>query len=213
MILLLLQRLHVKLDRDVIFLAEAGEEGTTSVGIDFMVKQHWPEIEAEYALAEGGSIVEDGRQGASRADQTPRRRRRAACAWWRTARPGTARVPAGKRGGAPGRGRGARRDWQTPMRLNETTRAYFERLAAITPPAEAARYRGILDPARAAESRPLFPGARARPLFHAAHFRGADHFEGRLPRQRDSVRSRSLSGRARAARRRHDEVPGANCAA
>jgi acetylornithine deacetylase/succinyl-diaminopimelate desuccinylase-like protein len=41
--------------------------------------------------------------------------------------------------------------WQTPMRLNATTRAYFERLAAISPPADAARYRGILDPARAAE--------------------------------------------------------------
>jgi acetylornithine deacetylase/succinyl-diaminopimelate desuccinylase-like protein len=39
--------------------------------------------------------------------------------------------------------------WETPMRLNDTTRAYFERLAAISPPADAARYRGILDPARA----------------------------------------------------------------
>ena len=43
------------------------------------------------------------------------------------------------------------RTWQTPMRLNATTRAYFERLAAISPPADAARYRGILDPAHAAE--------------------------------------------------------------
>jgi acetylornithine deacetylase/succinyl-diaminopimelate desuccinylase-like protein len=58
-ILLLLHRLHVKLDRDVVFLAEAGEEGTTSFGIDFMVKQHWPEIESEYAVAEGGAIVEE----------------------------------------------------------------------------------------------------------------------------------------------------------
>src|SRR5207249_418174 len=59
MILTLLQRMRVKLDRDVIFLAEAGEEGTSTFGIDYMVKQHWPEIEAEYAIAEGGSIVEE----------------------------------------------------------------------------------------------------------------------------------------------------------
>ena len=42
-------------------------------------------------------------------------------------------------------------NWQTPMRLNETTRAYFERLAAISPPHRRARYRDILNPARAAE--------------------------------------------------------------
>jgi acetylornithine deacetylase/succinyl-diaminopimelate desuccinylase-like protein len=42
--------------------------------------------------------------------------------------------------------------WETPMRLNQTTRAYFERLAAISPSAEAARYRAILDPARAPEA-------------------------------------------------------------
>ena len=35
------------------------------------------------------------------------------------------------------------------MRLNDTTRTYFERLATISTPAEAARYNGILDPAKA----------------------------------------------------------------
>ena len=35
-------------------------------------------------------------------------------------------------------------DWQTPLRLNETTRAFFERLATISPADEAARYRAIL---------------------------------------------------------------------
>ena len=59
MILLLLKRMNMQLDRDVIFLAEAGEEGTSTFGIDYMVKEHWPEIEAEYAIAEGGSIVEE----------------------------------------------------------------------------------------------------------------------------------------------------------
>jgi acetylornithine deacetylase/succinyl-diaminopimelate desuccinylase-like protein len=40
MLMILLKRMNVKLDRDVIFLAEAGEESTTRVGIDFMVDQH-----------------------------------------------------------------------------------------------------------------------------------------------------------------------------
>jgi len=149
MTMLLLQRFHVKLDRDVIFLAEAGEEGTPSVGIEYMIRQHWPEIEAEYALAEGGSIVEENGKVHHVLIAT------------------TEKAPRGIRLTARGRaGHGSRPimenavvhlatavaragTWQTPIRLNETTRAYFERLAAISPPAAAARYRGILDPRRA----------------------------------------------------------------
>jgi acetylornithine deacetylase/succinyl-diaminopimelate desuccinylase-like protein len=41
--------------------------------------------------------------------------------------------------------------WRTPMRLNETTRAYFERLASISAPEDADRYRHVGDSARAAE--------------------------------------------------------------
>src|SRR6185437_13957967 len=44
---------------DVILLAEAGEEGTTQFGIDYMIAHHWDEIACEYALNEGGEIAED----------------------------------------------------------------------------------------------------------------------------------------------------------
>ncbi len=47
MLLLELKRLNVPLDRDVIFLAESGEEGTTGVGIDFMTSEHAADIRAE----------------------------------------------------------------------------------------------------------------------------------------------------------------------
>jgi acetylornithine deacetylase/succinyl-diaminopimelate desuccinylase-like protein len=57
MVMLLLKRQNVPLDRDVIFLAEAGEEGSTRVGIQFMVNQHFPLIDAEYCLAEGGNVT------------------------------------------------------------------------------------------------------------------------------------------------------------
>jgi acetylornithine deacetylase/succinyl-diaminopimelate desuccinylase-like protein len=63
MVTLLLKRNHVALDRDVIFLAESGEEAdTTGVGINFMVKEHYEEINAEYSLTEGGgATIEDGK--------------------------------------------------------------------------------------------------------------------------------------------------------
>jgi len=151
MVLMLLKRLHVKLDRDVIFLAEAGEEGTTAVGIDFMVKQHWGEIEAEYALAEGGSMVEEGgrvnRVLVATTEKAPRGIRlvaRGPAGHGSRPIPGNAVVHLAQAVARAG-------TWETPMRLNDTTRAYFERLAAISPPADAARYRGILDPARAPE--------------------------------------------------------------
>ena len=152
MILLLLNRLHVKLSRDVIFLAEAGEEGATAFGIDYMVSQHWPAIEAEYALTEGGSIVEeDGKVHhilITTTEKTPLEVRL------------VARGPA-SHGSRPtqenavlhlARAVAKVGSWQTPIRINETTRAYFERLSLISSPSDAARYRAILDPARAAEA-------------------------------------------------------------
>jgi acetylornithine deacetylase/succinyl-diaminopimelate desuccinylase-like protein len=61
-VMLLLKRMNVPLDRDVIFLGEAGEEGDSRVGIGFMVDKHWPEIEAEYAITEGGTTgARDGK--------------------------------------------------------------------------------------------------------------------------------------------------------
>src|SRR5256712_9104180 len=62
MTMLELKRLKTPLDRDVIFLAEAGEEGSTRVGIQYMVNQHFPEIDAEYCLAEGGNVMRSGGQ-------------------------------------------------------------------------------------------------------------------------------------------------------
>jgi acetylornithine deacetylase/succinyl-diaminopimelate desuccinylase-like protein len=146
-VFLLLHRLKVPLDRDVIFLAEAGEEGTSSVGIDFMVQQHWDKIECEYALNEGGLIYAPNGKvkyvGVATTEKVPRGFKLVAK-------------------GTSGHGSIPRLDnaithlaaavakagnWQAPMRLNETTRAFFSRLAKISPPDEAYLYSHLEDPA------------------------------------------------------------------
>ena len=151
MILLLLKRMNVKLDRDVIFLAEAGEEGTSTYGVDYMVKEHWPEIDAEFAIAEGGSIIEQGGKPhyvlISTTEKSPQRIRLVAHGpAGHGSRPEMANAVVHLAEAVARAG-----NWQTPMRLNETTRMYFQRLAEISPPQLAARYRDILNPSHAAE--------------------------------------------------------------
>ncbi len=144
MTMLLLKRNNVALDRDVIFLAEAGEEGSTQYGIEYMVQEHLAEIDAEFCIAEGANIVRTGgvvQYGAVQTtEKVPNRVRL------------VARGVAGH-GSVPLRSNAvvhlARAivqlaEWQPPLRLNETTRAFFERLATISSPADAARYRAIL---------------------------------------------------------------------
>src|SRR5262249_1921994 len=60
---ILMKRSGLTLDRDLIFLAESGEEAdTTGVGINFMVDRHFDEINAEFAITEGGTArLENGR--------------------------------------------------------------------------------------------------------------------------------------------------------
>src|SRR5690242_13011359 len=148
MTMLLLKRTGAALDRDVIFLAESGEEADpTGVGINFMVERHFKEIEAQFAITEGGrATLENGRLAAfyiGTAEKLPARVRLVA-------------------NGTSGHGSVPRLDnavvhlagavqkvgaWETPMRLNETTRTYFEKLAAMSTPDKAARYNALLNPA------------------------------------------------------------------
>ena len=147
--MLLLKRMNVPLDRDVILLCEAGEEGGANLGIGFMVDKHWSEIESEYAITEGGSMT--ARDGKVRTVELAT----------------TEKVPRGVRLVAHGQSGHASRPRldnplihlsqavakvsvnQPPMRLNDTTRTYFERLATVSTPEEADRYNHLVDPARA----------------------------------------------------------------
>jgi acetylornithine deacetylase/succinyl-diaminopimelate desuccinylase-like protein len=147
MTMLLLKRLGTQLDRDVIFLAESGEEADLAgVGINYMVREHFADIDAEFAMTEGGSArIDEGRVtriSIGTAEKLP------------------ARVRLVARGTA-GHGSVPRLDnplihlaaavekvgrWETAMRLNETTRAYFEKMAATSSSERASVYKALLDP-------------------------------------------------------------------
>jgi acetylornithine deacetylase/succinyl-diaminopimelate desuccinylase-like protein len=111
-----------------------------------MVEKHWDAIEAEYCLAEGGQgVLEDGRVsrfGIQTTEKMPRRVTLVA-----QGIPGHGSRPvmhnavtvlanAVAKAGA----------WHTDVRLNATTRAYFERLAAISNEQDAYRYNNVDNP-------------------------------------------------------------------
>ena len=146
MVMLMLKRYGVDLDRDIIFLAESGEEGTPHVGINYMVENHWDLIDAEFCLAEGGNnILEANGVKVVGIQTTEKKPRRATLVAQGSAGHGS--VPrldnavthlanAVAKAGA----------WKTEMRLNDTTRAYFDRLATISDPDDAWRYRNVGNP-------------------------------------------------------------------
>jgi acetylornithine deacetylase/succinyl-diaminopimelate desuccinylase-like protein len=144
MTLVLLKRSHVPLDRDVIFLAESGEEGNSNFGIQFMVAQHFDQIDAEYCFAEGGGVTRIGGEPKFATVQA------------------TEKIPRGIELVAHGiSGHGSIPltsnaivhlaaavarvgEWRPDIRFNETTGRYFRGLAAISPPDVAAHYRDVL---------------------------------------------------------------------
>jgi acetylornithine deacetylase/succinyl-diaminopimelate desuccinylase-like protein len=146
MTMLLLKRLNVPLDRDVIFLSEAGEEGNSNFGIQFMAAQHFDQIDAEYCFAEGGGVTRIG--GAAKFATVQ----------------ATEKIPRGIElvsHGISGHGSiplpsnaivhlaaavAKVGEWRPEVRFNETTGTYFRGLAAISPPDVAAHYRDILSP-------------------------------------------------------------------
>lgn len=146
MLMLLLKRHHVKLDRDVVFLAEAGEESFAAAGLKYVIDRHWEEIDAEFALAEGGGgSLRDGKAHYVRVGTTEKVGRgvrlvaRGTAGHGSIPRPDNAVVRLANAVAKVAA-------WTPPMRLNETTRTYFERLATISEPKAAARYRGLFDP-------------------------------------------------------------------
>jgi acetylornithine deacetylase/succinyl-diaminopimelate desuccinylase-like protein len=126
-----------RLTRDVVLLATAGEEGGPLVGIDWVIEHHRDLFgDAEFALNEGGRIRVGGGRVREVAIQTTEK------VYYDVI--GTATGPSGH-GSVPladnalaALARAAARvhEWKAPVRLNETTRLYFQRLAGIEEDAE-----------------------------------------------------------------------------
>lgn len=170
MVMLELKRQNVPLARDVIFLAESGEEGATEYGIEYMVNEHFEKIEAEFCLAEGGSVARVNREvqyaGVQTVEKIPYRVELVA-----TGVAGHGSVPLQSNSVVRlAKAIAAIADWRSPVRLNETTAAYFERLASISPPDAAERYLAVLDPGRASESDEYFLANEPR---HASMLRSS----------------------------------------
>ena len=150
---ILLKRTGAKLDRDVIFVTEAGEEGASGFGIGYLISDHWKEIEAEVCLAEAGGVSRrNGKPYFATIETTEKVGRGARL---------VATGPSGH-GSRPMRGNAIAHLsaaiekialWDPPMRLNDTTRTYFEKLSQISPPTEAQRFRDLMDPAKSAAAR------------------------------------------------------------
>ncbi|HTW66232.1 MAG TPA: M20/M25/M40 family metallo-hydrolase [Bryobacteraceae bacterium] len=149
MTMLLLKREHVPLDRDVIFVSEPGEEASTGPGIEYLVNEHWNDIDAEFGLAEGGGVrLKNGQARYALVETTEKQ-------------PKGARLishgPAGH-GSRPLRTNAIVHlakavetiaAWDPPMRFNDTTRYYFEKMATVVSPEEAARFKELFDPQKA----------------------------------------------------------------
>ncbi len=149
MTMLMLKRQATPLDRDVIFVSEAGEEASTGPGIEYLVNQHWNDIDAEYCLAESGGVRRKNGQVRYALVETTEKQPKGARL--------IARGPSGH-GSRPLRTNAIVHlakavetiaAWDPPMRFNDTTRYYFEKMATVSSPEDAARFKGLFDPQKA----------------------------------------------------------------
>ena len=146
MTMVLLKRQNVPLDRDVIFLAESGEEGASNLGIGYMMAEHYPEIDAEYCIAEGGDEVREGGEVRYATVQTTEKVVRGV-ELVAHGISGHGSVPLksnaiARLGSAVGRFTA----WQPDIRIDETTGTYFRRLAMLASPEQAKHYRDVISP-------------------------------------------------------------------
>jgi acetylornithine deacetylase/succinyl-diaminopimelate desuccinylase-like protein len=126
-----------RLDRDIIFFATAGEEGGPAVGVDWVIEHHRDLIgDAEFALNEGGRIRVDNGQIRTVNIQTTEKVYYNVVATARgTSGHGSIPLPDNALA-ALARAVNRVHEWRAPVRLIETTRIYFQRLAEIERDAE-----------------------------------------------------------------------------
>lgn len=147
MTVVLLKRLQVPLDRDVILLAESGEEGQSNLGIGHMMAQHYGEIDAEYCIAEGGDTIREQGEVRYAAVQVIEKISRGV-ELTATGISGHGSVPLTSNPIAHlGNAVGKFITWQPDVKIDETTGRYFRRLATVaSSPEQAKAYRDVVSP-------------------------------------------------------------------
>ncbi len=150
MSMLILKRNNIKLDRDVIFVAESGEEGFSYSGFKHVVEKHWNEINPEFVLAEGGGgILREGKPFSVTIAASEKVVRGVKLVAKGTAGHGSVPRPDNSIAHlATAVGKVAA--WNPPLRFNDVTRAYFERLATVSEPETRARYNALFDESKRA---------------------------------------------------------------
>ena len=159
MTVILLKRSGVQLDRDVIFMAEAGEEGGSpnrTFGISYLIDHNYPDIDAQYCITEGGSFSSTAGKLSYQLVQVSEKEGR-----------GMKLVAHG----ISGHGSMPREDnaivhvatavgklgaWQPPMELTPITKLYIEGLEQVGTPEESARLKALFDPAKTAAAQAYF---------------------------------------------------------
>lgn len=144
-IMLLLARSKIPLSRDVIFLAEADEEAGGNDGINWLVKEHFGKIEAEFAINEGGKVFQDHGKvkytGIQIAEKVPYNFILKA-----RGQGGHASIP---RADNPililGKALARLAAYEPSPYLTPAAKGFFQGLAAISPPELAAACRAVLD--------------------------------------------------------------------
>ena len=153
MTMILIKRSGIALDRDVIFVSEVGEEASTGPGIEYLVNEHWDDINAEFCIAEAGGVRRRNGKALYATVETTEKQPKAARL--------ISHGPAGH-GSRPlqtnalvhlAQAVATIAAWEPPTRFNDTTRYYFEKLATVSDPESAALYRDIFIPAKAAAAR------------------------------------------------------------
>lgn len=144
--MLQIHRSGKKLKRDVIFLGEASEENGSAAGMHTIVEKYWDRIDCEFALNEGGAAESKDEKvvymGIATGEKIPR-----GVTLQASGSSGHASVPVEDNAVVHLAAAVAKiGTWEPPMRLNDTTREFFSRLATISSPQDAALFRSLDKP-------------------------------------------------------------------
>lgn len=149
MTLILLKRMRVPLERDVIFLAECDEESGGGLGVAWMLEHHPDAIAAEFAINEGGRTMLDAGRTAWVGVQNSEKRG-VNYTLTATGASGHASMPR-EDNCIRSLARAIARvtDPPFPVSLTESTRAFFRGIAPGLPPAQREAVERLEDPAAA----------------------------------------------------------------